>query len=143
MGSWDKAKSALVSWLDGNGSIEEVDRGVSNEVDISTHTNFPLAFVVYGDSANAANLSTYSFQVLFVSTVPDPAEQDDIDTVLDQMSEVKNQCYKAYYEGSLFGDQFRVSNNTSPLIYRDRQNLIYGWIMELSVTTPTNLDNCG
>ena len=144
MGTYLSVVNTLSEWLKGNGELNEVSSGTANDLDISTHTDFPLAHIITTSKSYGSSLVTYNLQVIVVTTVCDPAEQSDRDEALDLTDKITNQLVKAYEHGSFFDMQFRIgSASPSDLIYKDRQNLLYGWALSLAVTTPNNLNDCG
>lgn len=144
MGTYLSVVNALSDWLINNGEINEVTSGTANDLDISTHTTFPLAHIITTSKSYATSLVTYNIQVIVVTNVLEPAEQSDRDDALDLTDKITNQLVKAYEGGSFFDMQMRVGTaSPSDLIYKDRQNLLYGWALNLAVSTPNNLNDCG
>ena len=47
MGTYLNVINTLSDWLINNGEINEVTSGTANDLDISTHTTFPLAQFVF------------------------------------------------------------------------------------------------
>ena len=144
MGSYLDVKNSLQSWLEGNGEINEVTSGTANDLDINTKTNFPLAHIIITSKSYGEALVTYNLQVIVVTNVSEPAEQSDRDNALDLTDRITNQLVKAYEQGSLYSLQLRVGTSTpADLLYKDRQNLLYGWAVNLAITTPNDLNDCG
>ena len=144
MGTYLNVVNTLSDWLINNGEINEVTSGTANDLDISTHTTFPLAHIITTSKSYNETLVTYNLQVIVVTNVLEPSDQSDKQNALDLTDQITNQLVKAYYEGSFFNLHMRVgSASPSDLIYKDRQNLLYGWALNLAVSTPNNLNNCG
>lgn len=142
MGAFKTVTDSMMTWFDGNGTINEVTHGDINQVDLTQHTHFPLAHVIYLNTVYAESFTTYNYQILLLDTYHDTV--DDRLEVLDAMDGVATQFVKALNGGSLFESQIRAAvTPTGEIMYDQLQNRLYGISLTVSIITPTGIDNCG
>jgi len=140
MGSFLTTTNRIISYLQGHSEVQEVTFGDGGEVDISTHTSFPLVHVIPLSSNIGEVITLYNYQILFLNTFQESIE-DKIE-VLDLMAGIAGDFASSLNSGILFQDQLRVSGNSgSDVIYNDRLNKLYGWSLTVNVTVPSGI-NC-
>ena len=140
MGSFLTTTNRIISYLQGHSEVQEVTFGDGNEVDLSTHTSFPLVHVIPLSSNIGEVITIYNYQILFLNTFQESIE-DKIE-VLDLMAGIAGDFASSLNSGILFQDQLRVSGNSgSDVIYNDRLNKLYGWSLTVNITVPSGI-NC-
>jgi len=140
MGSFLTTTNRIISYLQGHSEVQEVTFGDGGEVDISTHTSFPLVHVIPLSSNIGEVITIYNYQILFLNTFQESIE-DKIE-VLDLMAGIAGDFASSLNSGILFQDQLRVSGNSgSDVIYNDRLNKLYGWSLTVNITVPSGI-NC-
>ena len=140
MGIFKQVTQQLVDWLQGNATINTVEIGDANEFDISTVTEFPYVYLIPLKVAHKESLATITYQILFTDVYNSSYEdalngnerfRHKID-VLDRMADVSIQFQRAF-------DLITTANfEPSPgdVIYDQKTNRVYGWMLEFSVTVP-------
>ena len=140
MSRFSDVTHTILNWLEGHSEINEVSFGDSNEIDLSTHTNFPLCHVIPLGTVYGGATNTYNYQILFMDQPHDNTTEERIE-VLGMMDEVATDFARYLYEqkdyvrasiGSLSGDS----------IYDEKINRLYGQSLgNVSITVP-NIQNC-
>jgi len=140
MGSFLTTTNRIISYLQGHSEVNSVTFGDGNEVDLSTHTDFPLVHVIPISSLFGEGITTHSYQVLFLNTFKESIE-DKIE-VLDLMNKTANEFAQSARGGILFSEQITaIGTFTADIIYNDRINKLYGWSLNIGFIVPNNL-NC-
>ena len=140
MGVYKTVTNTIKNWLSNNDAINEVTLGDIREVDLSTHTNFPLAHIIYIDNDYEDGYSTYNYQILFLDTFFDEDAKLDI---LDDMNEVVAEFVKALTNGTLFNASIRIDTApTAVVMYDQLQNRLYGWSLTFGINTPNGIEIC-
>lgn len=135
MGKFKTLTEALISWLEANVIIQEVTIGDVGEVDLSTHTSFPLAHIIYDTPTYGEGVTEFTYQVLLLDTY---VEGTDVKIdVIDLMSQVATDLVAALY-GGVLGSQVRVSTDpTSQIVYDQHGNNLYGISLLLDIKVPS------
>jgi hypothetical protein len=143
MGTFKSLTNILIDYFtDSENAINEVTHGDINQVDLTQHTNFPLAHIIYTVTGYQDGFNTYNYQILLLDTYYDNLE-DRLD-VLDAMSEVATQFVSACNNGSIFNQQVQVSAiPTGDIMYDQLQNRLYGISLNIVLLVPSGLINCG
>ena len=142
MGTFKDTTNIITNWFDSSDGINEVTTGDIQEVDLSTHTDFPLAHVIYLNTGYQEGFNTYNYQILLLDTFNE-ATDNRID-VVDAMNEVATQFVSACDKGIIFNSQIRIQiRPTGQIMYDQLQNRLYGISLNLTLQVPTGLINCG
>lgn len=142
MGTFKKVTELIIDWFEGNGNINEVTHGDSNQVDLTSITDFPLTHIIYTTTTYNDGYNIYNYTIQLLDKYYDNV--DDRIEVLDLMNEVATQFIGAATDGSLFNSQIR--NNITPngtIIYDQYQNRLYGVSIAVGLIVPNGLSNCG
>ena len=132
----------IIEWHEGHATINEVTFGDGNELDLSKQTTFPLVHIIPTSTTFNEGVTGFSYQLIYLDLYS--TSKHDKVAVLDKMWEAVAGFNKAASGGSLFDSLVRVSTgNTAEVQYDVRQNRLYGWSLDLTVTTPNGLINCG
>ena len=141
MGSFLTTTNRIISYLQGHAEVQEVTFGDGGEVDISTHTSFPLVHVIPINSLFGEGITTHNYQILFLDTFKESIE-DKVE-VLDLMNTIARDFVSSARQGILFNEQITVTgSSTADIIYNDRLNKLYGYSVTIAILTPSNLEKC-
>jgi len=140
MGLYKETTDIITSWLQNHGTINEVTLGDVREVDLSTHSNFPLVHVIILNNDYDNGYSTYNYQYLFLDTFFEGGENTKLD-ILDEMNEVVTDFISALNHGSMLNSAITVSSvATGEVMYNQLQNKLYGWSLEFGLDVPNDVD---
>lgn len=132
----------IENWFAGNAVINEVTKGDINEVDLSTHTDFPLAHIIYLGTEYGDGYTTYNYQILLLDTFEESSEESKVD-VLDTLDEVMAQFVSSLNRGTLFNSQIRVVvDPPADVLYDQMQNRLYGWSLNVGLLVPNGIKIC-
>lgn len=141
MGQFKTLTEALISWLEGNAVINAVTIGDIGEVDLSTHTDFPLAHIIYDTPTYTEGVTEFTYQVLLLDTYVEGTDEK-ID-VIDRMSEVATSLVAALYSGTVLDRRVRVNTDpTSQIMYDQLGNRLYGISLQLDLKVPAGVVIC-
>ena len=139
MGLYKETTDIITSWLQNHGTINEVTLGDVREVDLSTHTNFPLVHVIILNNDYDNGYSTYNYQYLFLDTFHD-SDNTKLE-ILDEMNEVVTDFISALNNGTMLNSAIRISSvATGEVMYNQLQNKLYGWSLEFGIDVPNGVD---
>jgi len=142
MGTFKSVTNIILNWFEGSGTINQVTSGDIQEVDLSTHTEFPLSHVIYLNTTYNPGYNTYNYQILLLDTFNE-ATDERID-IIDVMNEVATQFVSACNNGSIFNSQIRITiAPNGEIMYDQLQNRLYGISLTISLQVPTGIINCG
>ena len=140
MGLYKDTTVIITDWLQNHGSINEVTLGDVREVDLSTHTNFPLCHVIILNNDYDNGYSTYNYQFLFLDTFYEGGSNTKLD-ILDEMNEVVVDFITALNHGTMLNSVITVSSvATGEVMYDQLQNKLYGWSLEFGLDIPNGID---
>lgn len=141
MGQFKEATTVITDWFENNDVIEEVTLGDIGEVDLSTHTNFPLAHVIYDTTQYNEGFTAITYQIMLLDTYVEGTDEK-LD-VIDAMNEVATQFMSAVYQGSVFNRRVRVNSvPTSQIVYDQLGNRLYGISLQIDVKVPPGIVIC-
>jgi hypothetical protein len=141
MYSFGTTTNAIIDWFKADAIINEVTSGDVSEVDLSTHTDFPLAHVIYTVPTFLNGFNSYSYQILLLDKF-ELAHEEKI-PVIDQMAFVAS-TFMAQLNGQGLGVDRRIRWSNSPasaVIYDQFANRLYGISLEIVVKVPSDI-NC-
>jgi hypothetical protein len=139
MADFEQVTNTIKEWFEGHPEVNEVTFGDANEVDLTTHTSFPLAHIIpTGITFNDAT-NTFSYQILLFGQPHDNTEEERI-LILNNIYEIANDFSKHLYSTK---DYIRVSigSLSGDTIYDERINRLYGWSLgTVSIVAPNTAD---
>ena len=146
MGIFKETTDEIMGWLKGHGEINTVEFGDANEFDTSTITDFPYSYLIPIKITSRESLAVMTYQILFTDIYESSDEnyQSGSDRykeklkVLDKMAGVAIDFQRAFELNTTVLQE----NLTADVVYDQRQNRVYGWMFEFSLTKP-NIINCG
>ena len=141
MGAFLTTTNRILDWFGSHPIIEEVTHGDIGEVDLSSHTSFPLAHIIYLDTSYDEGVTQFTYQILLLDTYTEGT--DDKIEVLDRMSEVATEFMSGIYRGSLFNSLIRVNTvPTSAIMYDQLGNNLYGISLQVDIKVPNGIVIC-
>ena len=123
MTTYQSITEKLIAWFNSNANINEVTFGDFNEVDLSTHTDFPLVHIVPLATNYLGQTIAFNYQIILFD------KMHDTDTSIIPLSnmehvarEFMNYCYLNKYE-----IRSTIGQLTIDPVYDQRINRLYGW----------------
>ena len=143
MAKFKDTTNAIIDWFDGHGDVNEVTFGDGGEVDLSSQKTLPLVHVIPVDATFEVPTTNYVYQVIIVGQTVEDETQAKLD-ILDLCAGVAAEFTKSVEGGYLFDSDVRLDGAvSSTTIYKDRQNVLFGWALTVGLKTLNKLQHCG
>ncbi len=126
------AFNGLKNWFQGNAVINEVQWGDVNELDTTTITDFPLAYIIHTGIDSDGNTANFKFQIILVTTLQKEYD-DEPNKAFDLLADVIIDFIRAgnytITDENMYGD--------IEAIYDQRGNRLYGYMLDVETRVKT------
>jgi hypothetical protein len=141
MGSFKEATTIITDWFENNAVIKDVTLGDIGEVDLSVHTDFPLAHVIYDTTQYNEGYTALTYQIMLLDKFVS-GEDDKLD-IIDRMNTVATEFMNSIYQGTVFSRRVHVNSvPTSQIVYDQLENRLYGISLQIDVKVPPGIVIC-
>jgi hypothetical protein len=143
MTGYFKILDTLVTECQSIATVNSVTHGLSDSIDLSKQTIFPLIHIMILDATPTSNIVTFTTRIWVLDIVDfNDTPQDNLDYVHNDMYNICLRIHGSLLRGDLWSQGLEVSSCKFTAIEQAYENYLAGWQIDLTIMIPNDMTIC-